>query len=133
MTRSGRSHPVRAHWDGGFRATVTVRGFTFVVDEPEAAGGTDDGPMPTEYLLGALASCYALAIAWAAGRGEVRLGELDVHATGEYDGQKFATITLEVHSDLPDDVLEPLLRSADRVCYVSRTLGTGPEVTVVRA
>lgn len=133
MDRTGASHEVRSHWDGGLRATVSVRGFSFVVDEPPGSGGGDEGPMPTEYLLGSLASCYTLAIVWVARKRGVEVGELDVRAVGEYDGPRFSAITLEVSSGLPDAVLEPLLREADRVCYVSRTLVRGPELTVVRS
>ena len=64
MTRSGESNEVVARWEGGWRATVTAGPFTLTVDEPPSAGGTHTGPMPTEYLLASLASCYALAVAW---------------------------------------------------------------------
>lgn len=133
MARSGTSSEVVSHWDGGLRATVRVRDFTFVVDEPEESAGTDTGPMPTEYLLGAMASCYTLAIVWAAGRDDVAVGDLEVTAVGGYDGPRFASITLKVRSNLADAVLEPLLRSADAVCYVSRTVATSPVIEVVRA
>ncbi|MEP6816550.1 MAG: OsmC family protein [Marmoricola sp.] len=133
MARSGTSSDVVARWEGGLRATVTVRDFSFVVDEPEDSGGNDGGPMPTEYLLGAMASCYTLAIAWSAKRCDVEVGDLEVTAVGEYDGPRFKAIAIKVRSDLPDEVLEPLLRSADRVCYVSQTLSISPSIEVTRA
>ena len=133
MARGGRSHEVTARWDGGLKTTVSVRGFSFVVDEPASAGGTDAGPMPTEYFLGSLASCYALAVAWEAKKRDIVVPDLEVTAQGDYDGPCFARLTLAVTSSLPDDVLEPLLKSASRVCYVSRTLDINPPIEVRRA
>jgi len=67
------TNSVVARWEGGWRCRVEAGGFDLVVDEPPSAGGTGTGPMPTEYLLAAMASCYALALAWAAGKHGVPL------------------------------------------------------------
>lgn len=49
------------------KTTVHVRDLEpFVVDEPERLGGTDAGPNPLEYLLGALSSCTTIMIAYVA-------------------------------------------------------------------
>lgn len=133
MSRSGRSKPVVARWEGGFRATVEAGPFRFVVDEPEEAGGSGTGPMPTDYLLGALASCYALAVAWAGRKRGIELPDLEVTARGTYDGPRFEAITLTVASSAPVEQLQPLLEPASRVCYVSNTLRRGPQVEVVIA
>lgn len=133
MARSGPSDPVVARWDGGWRATVTSGQFTFGVDEPEAAGGTGTAPMPTEYLLGAAASCYALALQWAATRQGVELPDLKVTAVGEYDGASFSEIRLVVESSLPAEQLEPLLEPAHKVCYVSNSLSRRPAVEIAGA
>jgi len=102
-----------------------------VVDEPASAGGTDTGPMPTELLLASLSSCYALALAWAARKRGFELPDLEVTATGSYQGPKFAAIELTVTSSLAPDRLAPLLEPARRACYVSSTLALAPTVTVV--
>ena len=39
------------------RATVNIREFNFIVDEPEALGGTNQAPNPVEYLLAGYAGC----------------------------------------------------------------------------
>lgn len=130
MTRSGPSNTVVARWEGDWRATVTAGPFSFVVDEPEDVGGTFEGPMPTEYFLGSVASCYALALAWCARRQGVTLPDLSVSAVGEYDGPSFAKVSLTVTTSLPRAVLEPLLGPAGEVCYVSNTLARPPVVTL---
>ena len=128
------STSVVAHWDGGWRCRVNASGFDLVVDEPPSAGGTGTGPMPTEYLLAALASCYALALQWAAGKRGLTLTGLTVTATGTYDGPRFSGLQLTVSSPLPPEQIEQLVEPARRVCYVSNTLATPPpvEVTVAR-
>lgn len=52
---------------GGVKTTVRVGEHTpFIVDEPERLGGTNMGPNPLEYLLGALSSCTTIMIAYVA-------------------------------------------------------------------
>ncbi|MEU8246281.1 OsmC family protein [Nonomuraea sp. NPDC048916] len=133
MARSGASNEVVAQWEGGWRATVTAGPFSFAVDEPEDIGGTFTGPMPTEYFLGSLASCYALALAWSARKRGVELPDLSVSAVGEYDGPRFKEIRLTVSTSLPIEELEPLLAPASRVCYVSNTLAHVPRIDVRQA
>lgn len=128
MARTGTSGVVVSRWDGSWRATVTAGPFTFTVDEPEEAGGTFTGPMPTEYFLASLASCYTLAIAWAARREGVDLPDLTVSAVGDYEGPRYAGLRLSVQSSLSAEQLEPLLTLASRVCYVSNTLTQPPTI-----
>src|SRR5215475_16073895 len=108
------AHPltnsVTAHWEGGWRCQVEAGGFGLIVDEPESAGGTGAGPMPTEYLLAAMASCYALALQWAAGKRGITIPGLTVTATGTYDGPRFSRLQLSVSSELPAEQVEPLIK-----------------------
>jgi organic hydroperoxide reductase OsmC/OhrA len=111
---------------------VAVRQFRFVVDEPPHSGGQDTGAMPTEYLLVALSSCYAMAIGHVARKRDITIGPLTVRAVATYDGPAFRAIDLAVEFDdgVPPGVDE-LLAAASRVCYVSNTLARTPEVRVV--
>lgn len=121
---------VVARWEGGWRCRVKAGGFDLVVDEPPSAGGTGTGPMPTEYLLAAMASCYALALVWAAGKRDISLPGLTVTATGSYDGPRFSRLQLTAAADAPADVVERLLEPALRVCYVSNTIAASPSIEV---
>lgn len=69
---------VTAHLDQGFRTTLSVRNHTFIADEPESDGGTDQGPNPMEYLRGALASCTAITVKSYALRKQWALDAIDV-------------------------------------------------------
>jgi putative redox protein len=128
----GRPHTnsVVARFEGGWRCRVEAGGFELVVDEPPSSGGTGTGPMPTEYLLAAMASCYTLALSWAAQKRGLTLPGLAVTATGTYDGPKFSRLRLTVTCDAPPERVEPLLQPALRVCYVSNTIALSPPVEV---
>ena len=126
----GGTNTAVATWQGDWLCSVQAGGFQLTVDEPPSAGGTGQGPMPTDLLLASLASCYALALAWAARRRGVDLPDLTVRATGTYAGQRFRSLALTVHTSLPTDVVTPLIEPARRVCYVSNTFAQAPELVV---
>src|SRR6056297_2664252 len=46
----------------GFLAEVNIRDFTFLSDEPQELGGTNHGPHPVEYVLGAFAACQEIVV-----------------------------------------------------------------------
>jgi putative redox protein len=126
-----KTNSVVARFEGGWRCRVEAGGFELIVDEPESSGGTGSGPMPTEYLLAAMASCYTLALNWAAGKRGMNLPGLAVTATGTYDGPLFSRLQLTVTCDAPADDVERLIQPALRACYVSNTIALSPPVEVV--
>jgi uncharacterized OsmC-like protein len=119
-----------AEWKGGFKADVSARGHSLRADEPPEYGGEDTGPMPTELLIAALASCFCVAVAWAAKRQKVELPDLEVQvravpAPGE---PRHAAYDICVHSSLERDALAPLVEMAKEACWVSNTLRRPPEL-----
>jgi organic hydroperoxide reductase OsmC/OhrA len=128
------SATAEARWEEGYRADVAVRQFRFVADEPPGSGGQDDGAMPTEYLLVAISSCFALALAHVARKRDLALGPLTVKAVATYDGPSYGAIDLEVaFDDSPPAGIDELVERARRVCYVSNTLARSPQLTVTVA
>lgn len=117
---------VAARWDGGLRTVVRAGDFEVVVDEPESAGGTNTGPQPTDLFLASIASCFLLALLYAAGKAGLELPGLQVRATGTYQGLRFARVDLAISSEVPPKLLEPLVPVAERVCYVTNTLREVP-------
>lgn len=124
----------------GFQTEMQTRGFTLRADEPASAGGTETGPTPYDYLLGALGSCTAMTLRMYADRKEwpledvsVRLSHDKIHARDcescETTKGKVDHITrvLSFAGDLTDEQRQRLLQIADR-CPVHRTLHS--EVTV---
>jgi putative redox protein len=124
---------VTARWDGGLRAVVTAGEFEMVVDEPESVkGGTNKGPQPTEMFLASIASCFTLAMAYSATKRGIELAGLHVDTTGTYDGPRFSAIRVVVTTTAPQgDELAKLIAAAERICYVTRTLATSPEIEIV--
>lgn len=133
MTGLSAHRTVDARWEGGMRAVVRAGAFEVVADEPRSAGGRDTGPQPTDLFLASIASCFALAVAWAADKRGVDLPRLQVRVTGTYDGPRFSSVDIEVRSSVPSPVLDELLPEAERVCYVTNTLRAPPLLRVSRA
>ncbi len=69
---------VNAQLHSGNRATITVRQFSWLADEPQLAGGTDEGPTPYEMLLGALAACITITLRLYAGHKGIPLRGVNV-------------------------------------------------------
>jgi putative redox protein len=120
---------VSAQWLGGYRVEVTAGPFEMRVDEPKTAGGDGTGPQPTDLLLASVASCFVLALVYAARKRDVELAPVSVDVTGTYDGPRYSDIAIEV-SGLPDEQAERLIASAERVCYVTNTLRRPPAISI---
>ncbi len=128
-------HRVTVHTPAtGFRTGVAVRQHTLVADEPEAAGGTDQGPTPYDLLGAALGTCTAMTLRmYADGKGWPLEG-VTVHvehdrlhaadcATCETEDGKIDRLrrTLTLDGPLGDEQRARLVEIADR-CPVHRTL-----------
>jgi putative redox protein len=123
----------RARRIGALKAEVEVDGHTFVVDEPVADGGTDEGPSPTRLLTASLASCTAITIQMYAGRKGWDMDGLEVAA--EFDGSPKGADTahFRVHLTLPpglDEEQVDRIRTIAAKCPVHRTLTGRVEIGI---
>ena len=121
-----------------YRTDILARGHGFVVDEPSAVGGTDQGPTPYDLLAAALGSCTAITLRMYADHKEWPLEAVDVlvtqdkvHAEDEGPGpdgkpRRMDRLTrgITLAGDLSDEQRGRLLEIADR-CPVHRTLESG--------
>lgn len=128
---------VRGRWQGKNRVEIVVRDglFTFVSDQGPEEGGEDGGPMPSELLFASLASCFAMAVAWAARKRRLPLPDLEVDVSWGYNREERAydDLEIEARSSLATDAPEQfsaLLRNAEEVCWVTRTLRRGRPIAV---
>jgi putative redox protein len=62
----------------GFRQEVDVARHRLVADEPAAAGGSDAGPDPYDYLLASLGACTSMTIGLYARRKQIPLENITV-------------------------------------------------------
>lgn len=122
---------VSATWLGGYRARVDAHGHEIAVDEPLADGGEDTGAMPTELLCGALASCFCLALAFAARKRGRELPGLRVVVRRRRAGNelRYEAFEVEAQADVPDADLQALIEPARRLCWVSNTLAQGVQLS----
>ncbi|WP_053226129.1 OsmC family protein [Solirubrobacter soli] len=117
---------VSATFNGGYSATVDVRGHTIAVDEPEPMG-ENTGSMPTELVAAGLASCFALALGHVArGKGE-ELPGLTVEVEAERAGRelRYGRMLVTARADVP---LDPYMARARRLCWVSNTFAAPPDI-----
>jgi putative redox protein len=124
---------VSASWTPGpLRCDVSITsGFGIHVDEPVNAGGTGNGPQPTDLLLASVASCFTLALVHSAKKLRLSAEGIDVAATGTYDGPRFSHLRIDVRLRGVDlDAQQRLVQAAERVCYVTNTLRHTPNVQV---
>jgi putative redox protein len=118
---------VRARWRGGWATDVSARGHTVRVDEPPEAGGQDTGMMPTELFCASLASCFCLAVAFAAGKRGIEVPELEVVVRADRAGRelRYERLAVETRAALDDATLAQLVERARSLCWISNTLAAG--------
>lgn len=118
----------------GFQTEILASGHRLLADEPLEAGGTNAGPNPYEYLLGALGACKSMTVLMYARRKQWDLRGVTVELMHgrEYDqdcrdcDEKDAridriTVWLTFEGDLEDAQRQRLKEIAHR-CPVHRTL-----------
>jgi putative redox protein len=134
LPEPGRLGEVRVTGGDSLRQEIVARRHRWIADEPESAGGTDQGPTPYDLLLGALGACTAMTLRIYANFKKiplegvrVRLFHSKVHATDcancETKVGKLDRIEreIEVLGPLDDEQRQRLLEIADK-CPVHRTV-----------
>ena len=125
----------------GTQTTIQARQFTWLSDEPLAAGGGDTGPTPYEILLGSLAACITVTLRLYSDHKGIDLTGVDV--TLEFD-RVHADDCLECDQDKGgwidriqtqvkilgsfDDAQRKRLEQVAGRCPVHKTLAKGVEI-----
>ncbi len=118
------------------KTVVGARDFEFVVDEPAALDGTDDGPNPVEYLLGAWAGCLNVVAHTVAEERDIDLDGIDIGIEGDIDlrgflqgdndirpGYQELRVTIEVDADAGQDTLDDFADAVEARCPVGDNIG----------
>jgi putative redox protein len=115
----------------GYTTEVAVDGHELVVDEPQNAGGNDEGPSPTRLLTASLASCTAITVTMYADRKGWDIGDIEVTAdwleTERGEPARFET-RMKLPRGLPDEHVDRLKVIAGK-CPVHRALVGDVEIT----
>ena len=99
-----------------------ARHHTFVVDKPPTSGGSDKGPMASEYFLASLASCHITTAHKVAEKRQQKIDKVRIRGALHLNGDLIEKIELDVHvrGTLSPDELETIFRLTERICTISR-------------
>lgn len=123
-------------WSGeSVLSVANTNGKEFIIDEPASLGGTDKGPNPVEYILGALGGCINVLVISFAGKFDVEVRDVKVTIDGDLDpdgflgknpdvrpGYEEIRYSVDIDSPSPDENVNALLAHVDKVCPVKDTL-----------
>jgi uncharacterized OsmC-like protein len=136
---------VSAESESETKTVVEARDFEFVVDEPAALGGTNEGPNPVEYLIGAWAGCLNVVVHTVGEENGIDLDNVAIHIEGDLDPRKFlgidetaragyqeVNVRIEVESDADEEALEALGVAVEERCPVGDNIEnpTPTDVTI---
>lgn len=115
---------------------VTVaedRSIALVVDKPPKLGGTDRGPMPSEFFLAAIGSCNLMTARRIAEKRKVPYTSLACQADAHFSGSDIEKVVLAftVKSDADASAWETVFRLAEKTCTISRATSCKIEHTIV--
>lgn len=124
---------VSARRRSGYTHDIEIEGgHSLVSDEPESAGGTDEGPSPTRLLAASLAACTAITVEMYADRKGWDVGDLEVDVETTYSGPAPTSfdVTLRPGGDLDAEQLERLRVIAGK-CPVHKVIAAETPVNVL--
>jgi uncharacterized OsmC-like protein len=83
--------------------------------------------MPTELFASALASCFCIAVAFAAGKRGIETPGLRVTVRADRAGKelRYERLVVETVAEVDDETLATLVDRAKPFCWVSNTLDAG--------
>ncbi|MFB6086229.1 MAG: OsmC family protein [Halodesulfurarchaeum sp.] len=131
-TEETETHSISAESRTETHTVVEARDFTFGIDEPTEIGGTNAGPTPVEYLLGALAGCLNVVGHTVAEELDLEIRTIGIDIEGDLDPRKFlgaaeeprpgyqeVAVSLVVDSTASEEQLETWLEIVEERCPVS--------------
>jgi len=117
---------VSAEMNEGFLVSADIRGHQVMIDQPEAARGSDQGPTPLEYFLFSLGGCICTIGRIAAMQQKINLRGMKVSVEGDYNpagllgkpsedrnGFQQIQVSAEIDADMNDEEKQVFL---DAVC-----------------
>jgi putative redox protein len=118
-----------------YKTLLKTHHSTLIADEPVAAGGTNEGPAPGDYLCMSLAACKAITLRMYVQRKQWDAGEIHV----KVDLVRQESVAGPVHSFLCEVKTTGILTTEqkerllqiEKACPISRLLSKGALVTSV--
>lgn len=132
---------VTAHSENPTKTVVRARNFEMIIDEPRNLKGTDAGPNPVEYVLGALAGCLSVVGHLVAREMAFQLRGITFELEGDLDPAKFSgqstnnragyqeiRAKVKPDCDATKEQLQAWLHSVESRCPVSDNLSNPTQV-----
>ncbi len=102
----------------------------WLADEPVTAKGTDAGPNPIQYLLGALGSCLSLTAKDVINNKNLDVTHFELDIAGKTDylpgsrakALKSVKVTVKLATSISDAAIDRLLHTMDKYCTVHNSL-----------
>lgn len=129
------------HGKNNYETVLTAGSHELKADEPESAGGTNQGPDPYDYLLMSLGSCSAITMKMYADRKKWQVDDIYIelrhhksHAKDCQDCEKenakidYIEKEITVTGNLTDEQVQKLLDISAK-CPVHRTLTQNLEIS----
>lgn len=118
-----------------YRIEVKADNHVIRIDQPASGGGTDTGPNPLAFQLGALAGCIGTIARMVASRQQLPLRGLTVDVEGDIDtdyllgrtkegraGFQRIRVKVNVDADMSLEAKQKFIREVDSRCPVSENL-----------
>ena len=125
---------MRISYQQGDRFVARIGGHRVVIDQPEADGGEDWGPTPTELFVAGLASCVGFYAERFLRRHELPASGLEVECDFEMAEDRPARVgSIGLHVRLPYVLPEARREALQRVvehCTVHNSIRTAPDVAI---
>ncbi|HEX2895092.1 MAG TPA: PIG-L family deacetylase [Marmoricola sp.] len=124
---------MRVDWRSGDRFDIAIRDHVVTVDQPEAVGGEDVAPTPTELFVAGLVSCVAFYARRYLRRHHLDQEGLVVEASYRMGAKpaRVSDIDIRIHppAGLPEERRDAMLAVATH-CTVHNSITTAPEINV---
>jgi putative redox protein len=133
---------VNGRHNSSTQSVVEARGKSAIIDEPIQRGGTDEGPMPVEYVFMGLAGCtHVISNKLAAANGiEFTSMDIDINVTMDSHGTRlinpidvpFPSVTLNITAEFegPREGAVKVSEVLREYCAVSKMLQESGTVVV---
>lgn len=115
-----------------FATEIKASTHTFIIDQPKAGGGNDEGPNPLEIFLSSVAGCICAIGKIIAKQERLNIKSIEVDVTGEIDkdflmgkteegraGFTKITSIVDVDGDLSEDEKKEFIEKIEKRCPIA--------------
>lgn len=124
------------------RTKVSVRDVEDVIDEPEARGGTNQGPSPTETLMCSLIGCTNVITQKIAHKMGVKVNAMEVKLSSQFDRRGVLleeevdlpffdlVMDIDIKTDATDEQMDKIKNDLAKFCPIAKVIrGYGATIT----